>query len=71
MATIRSLLDRIGKLEHQRSRHGEFRVVEEYSAETEFWAECHFALVRNGQVVVRFPRRLTIDEWTARYSSTP
>ena len=68
MATIRSLSDRIAKLEHQRSRHGGFRVVEEYAAETEFKAECHFALVRNDMPVFRFPRRLTIDEWTARYS---
>lgn len=71
MATIHQLLVRLNKLEGRSKADAEFQVAQVDYPGDEFWAPCEFAMIRNGEAVFRFPQRLTIEQWEAKYSTNP
>lgn len=68
MSTVKALSARADKLERQRKAHIRLEVIEENYLGDEFWPACEFALVRNDEPVFRFPKKLTPNEWEAKYS---
>lgn len=68
MATIPQLMTRLAKLEGQRNADAEFKKVEEYWPGDDFFGPCDIAYKRLDYVIARFPKKLTIEQWTARFN---
>lgn len=68
MIQINGLENKVTKLERSRNSHIRFELVEEFWPGNEHFGECDFAFKRNGQTLLRFPKKLTIAEWEACFN---
>lgn len=67
MIPTHTLTNKVTKLEHRHQANVEFQVVEEDYPETEFGGHCDFVLRRNGVPVVRWPKKLSVEQWLETY----
>lgn len=68
MIPINSLEGKVTKLERQRKAHIRFEMVEEHWPGDDHFGECNLAFKRNGETIARFPRKLTVTEWEAKFN---